>query len=226
MHRITIFCGNYGSGKTEISLNTAIKCALEGRKTTLVDLDIVNPYFRSSEQTELLEGYGIKVLCPTFANTAVDIPSLPASIQSIFADKEQTVIIDVGGDATGATALGRYHNLLKGDDVKTYLVMNARRPFSKGASELKVMLEDIQAKARIKVDAIINNTNMARSTTVEDILYGHKVALELSRICKLPIQYISGRRDILEQFNALNTGIDIPRLAIDIYMRPDWLDQT
>ncbi len=223
MNRITVFCGNYGSGKTEISLNTAINVAKSGKKTTLVDLDIVNPYFRSSEQTELLKNYGVNVLCPTFANTAVDIPSLPASIQSIFADKEQTVIIDVGGDDTGATALGRYHNFLKNDSVTVYLVVNARRPFSKGVQELTVMLRDIQAKSRLEVDAIINNTNMARATTVEDLLYGHRVVTQLANECGKPISYISGKPDILAQ---LPSSVTVEHLPINIYMRPDWLDET
>ena len=48
--RILVLVGNYGSGKTEISLNLALKLARRGEKVTLVDLDIVNPYFRSSER--------------------------------------------------------------------------------------------------------------------------------------------------------------------------------
>lgn len=223
MHRITIFCGNYGSGKTEISLNTAIKYAKENKKTTLVDLDIVNPYFRSSEQMELLNNYGIKVLCPTFANTAVDIPSLPASIQSIFADKDQTVIIDVGGDATGATALGRYKPFLESEDAITYMVINARRPFSKGTNELSVMLEDIQFKSRLKIDCLINNTNMARNTTIDDLIYGQEIIEKISSKYSIPIRYISGKPEILEQ---LPPSITAERLPINIYMRPDWLDDT
>jgi len=223
MHRITIFCGNYGSGKTEISLNTAIKYAKENKKTTLVDLDIVNPYFRSSEQTELLNKHGVRVLCPTFANTAVDIPSLPASIQSIFADKDQRVIIDVGGDATGATALGRYKHFLDADDYVTYMVINARRPFSKGTDELSVMLEDIQLKARLKVDFLINNTNMALNTTVDDLIFGHKIIEKLSDKYSIPLKYISGKPEILSH---LPESITTERLPINIYMRPDWLDDT
>ena len=222
MHRINIFCGNYGSGKTEISLNTALRCAAQ-RPTTLVDLDIVNPYFRSSEQTEMLSRHGVSVLCPTFANTSVDIPSLPASIQSIFADKSRTVIIDVGGDDTGSTALGRYHGFLSREDVCACLVVNARRPFSKGADELMVMLEDIQSKARIKMDCIINNTNMACLTTVSDIMYGAEVTEELSARCGIPVKCVCGTKALLEQ---LPDSYKVPRFPIEIYMRPDWLDET
>ena len=100
--RVIVIVGNYGSGKTELSLNLALKMAERGEQVTLVDLDIVNPYFRSSERTELLNEHGIKVYAPSFAMTTVDIPSLPADIQAVFADKSRRVIFDVGGDDTGS----------------------------------------------------------------------------------------------------------------------------
>ena len=81
--RVLVLVGNYGSGKTEISLNLALKMAARGEQVTLVDLDIVNPYFRSSERTELLQEHGIKVYAPSFAMTTVDVPSLPANILSV-----------------------------------------------------------------------------------------------------------------------------------------------
>ena len=60
--RILVLVGNYGSGKTEISLNLALKLARRGEKVTLVDLDIVNPYFRSRERRDLLESAGIRLI--------------------------------------------------------------------------------------------------------------------------------------------------------------------
>ena len=105
--RFTVLTGNYGSGKTELALNLALRFAAEGLKTTLVDLDIVNPYFRSAEKTPELEAAGVRVLMPTFAMTTVDIPALPPEIQSVFETPGDRVIFDVGGDETGAAALGR-----------------------------------------------------------------------------------------------------------------------
>ena len=108
--RYTILVGNYGSGKTELSL----ALALEMRKSepesriALVDLDIVNPYFRSAEQGDLLRQHNIEVFMPSFAMSTVDIPALPANIMAVFEQPFDRVIIDVGGDDTGATALGRY----------------------------------------------------------------------------------------------------------------------
>ena len=127
--RILVLVGNYGSGKTEISLNLALKLARRGEKVTLVDLDIVNPYFRSSERTELLEKEGVKVYAPSFAMSTVDVPSLPADIQAVFADKSRRVIFDVGGDDTGAAALGQYKPYFDQDDVEVLFVAFRRCGF-------------------------------------------------------------------------------------------------
>ena len=71
--RFLVITGNYGSGKTEISLNLALKASAEG-KTTLVDLDIVNPYFRSGEKAIEMEKAGIRVLMPTYALPYGEVP--------------------------------------------------------------------------------------------------------------------------------------------------------
>ena len=105
--RFLVLVGNYGSGKTELALNRALEFAAK-KSTTLVDLDIVNPYFRSGEKADMLREAGIRVLMPTFALSTVDIPALPAEIQSVFELPCDHVIFDVGGDDTGAAALGRY----------------------------------------------------------------------------------------------------------------------
>jgi Mrp family chromosome partitioning ATPase len=59
MKRITIVTGHYGSGKTNLSVNLAINAAKEGKNVTIVDLDIVNPYFRTADFKQLFEENGI-----------------------------------------------------------------------------------------------------------------------------------------------------------------------
>ena len=78
--RWIVLTGNYGSGKTEIALNLALDYVKAGQQTTLVDLDIVNPYFRSGEKAQEMQKEGVRMLMPTFALTTVDIPALPAEI--------------------------------------------------------------------------------------------------------------------------------------------------
>ena len=63
-HRYLVLTGNYGSGKTELALNLAMQFSAQFR-TTLVDLDIVNPYFRSGEKADEMRQAGIRMLMPT-----------------------------------------------------------------------------------------------------------------------------------------------------------------
>ena len=48
MKRITVITGHYGCGKTNLSVNLAVKAAEKWEKVTVVDLDLVNPYFRTA----------------------------------------------------------------------------------------------------------------------------------------------------------------------------------
>ena len=223
MKRITIFVGNYGSGKTEIALNTAFKLKEQGRDVILADVDIVNPYFRSSEHKELLIEKGIRVIMPPGANTNVDIPSLPLDIYAAF-ESGKYVVIDCGGDPAGATALGALKHKIDNirDDVSIYFVLNARRPLQGTADETFEMLKSIEYVSRLKVDGIINNTNLANETTIEDLIYGQEVSLSLSAKTGIPLSYISGETGVLEEFKNLFPDYSDKLIPLDIYMRPYW----
>lgn len=53
--KITVITGHYGCGKTNVAVNIALKLAEEEKKVTVVDLDIVNPYFRTADFGELFD---------------------------------------------------------------------------------------------------------------------------------------------------------------------------
>ena len=78
--KIIIIVGHYGCGKTNFAVNLALDVAASGEKTTLFDLDIVNPYFRSADHKEMLEQKGIELVAPLFAGSNVDAPALPAAM--------------------------------------------------------------------------------------------------------------------------------------------------
>lgn len=222
---IRILVGNYGSGKTELSLQMAVDSA-KTQKTVLVDLDIVNPYFRSAEKREELEALGIRVLAPAFANTPLDIPALPAQITSVFYEEDASVIFDVGGDPVGATALGRYYPYFsKETSVEMLYVVNVRRPMSSAADDICRTLREIETHARLPVSALINNSNLARDTTADDLLEGQAVLEEVSRRLSLPIRYISGTQEILDALPpAFREQHAEQFYALELRMRPDWLD--
>lgn len=219
--RILVLVGNYGSGKTEISLNLALKLAHRGEKVTLVDLDIVNPYFRSSERTELLEKEGVKVYAPSFAMSTVDVPSLPADIQAVFADKSRRVIFDVGGDDTGAAALGQYKPYFDQDDVEVLFVVNAFRPLSGDADSVCDLMLRVAGRSRLSPTAVINNANVAWETEESDLVRGEELLREVSTRMNLPIGYLCAKQDILDKLPDHLSG---ERIAIDILMRPEWME--
>ena len=224
MKRFNIFVGNYGSGKTEISLNTALELRRQGKEVVLADVDIVNPYFRSSEHQQLLKDAQIRLIMPPGANTNVDIPSLPLDIYAVFNGTHHAVL-DCGGDPAGATALGALKHKIAEveEETEVYFVMNARRPLQQTAAETLEMLRSIEYVSRLKVTGIINNTNLADETTVKDLLYGQRVASEVSRETGIPLSYVSGKREIIEEYLKEMPQDKDKVLVIQRYMKPEWM---
>ena len=83
--RVKAIVGHYGSGKTEIALNMALKIRQVYPETALADMDVVNPFFRSAEQRQLLLDHGVEPIHSPMVLTAADIPALPPELLSIFA---------------------------------------------------------------------------------------------------------------------------------------------
>ena len=221
-HRFLVLTGNYGSGKTEIALNLAMDAVRE-HTTTLVDLDIVNPYFRSGEKAKEAEAAGIRVLMPTFALTTVDIPALPAEIQSVFEIPRDRVIFDVGGDDTGAAALGRYYpSFMKWrEQTLTALVINCMRPLTRETEDILDLAGRIQQRGRLSVDLLINNTNLAGQTTPEMLERGEETVLECAKRMGISRVYTSGQAEVLEA-----ARLRTPQLPIRRYMAPEWMEDV
>ena len=218
--KIHVHMGHYGSGKTELSLNLALRWAAEGHKTALVDLDIVNPFFRSGEQRALMESHGIKLIAPLFVNTTVDIPALPAEVSAIFTGVYFPAIIDVGGDPAGATALSRYHSELMKADLWVRCVVNTRRPFTASAQEIVQMARDMEERGRIKINALINNTNLSMESTAVLVAKGAEPVREAAKIMGIPMEFTMARRDLCPELQALGISDVEP---MDIYTRPEWM---
>ena len=217
-----VLTGNYGSGKTETSINLALGFAAAGQATTLVDLDIVNPYFRSGEKAPELEGAGIRVLMPTFAMTTVDIPALPAEIQSVFELPGDRVIFDVGGDDTGAAALGRYYPsfMAHRSETKVCLVINCMRPLTESTEDIVELALRIQARGRLRFDLIINNTNLAGRTTPEMLEAGEETALQVAERLQIEKVLSTGEERLLRACHLRGESFPIRR-----YMKPEWLEE-
>ena len=188
---ITVIVGHYGSGKTNFTMNLALDAARDGRSVTVIDMDIVNPYFRVSEQRTLLEAEGVELVAPVFseAGTSLDVPSLTGRILPSIQDASdgQLVLIDVGGDDAGSVALGRYARAIEAKGYAMYYVANRYRNLVQDPSDALENLREIEEASRLKVTALVNNSHLKQATTAETIRKGVEYADELSRLMNLPV---------------------------------------
>lgn len=219
MSRIRIFTGHFGSGKTEASINYALKLAEEGKKVAIVDIDIVNPYFCSRDVRKHLEENGVRVIASDPSLSNAELAVVPAEVLAVFNDKSYEVVMDIGGDDQGAVVLGQYNRYLKEEPYDMYFVVNNNRPLTADKVGTEEYIRAIQAASRLKVTHLISNTNMSYETKVEDILRGDAEVKQLSEELNIPYAYTVCRRDLVEEIKDKVHGEILP---IDIYMKPSW----
>ncbi|MDR0325514.1 MAG: hypothetical protein LBI19_05400 [Oscillospiraceae bacterium] len=195
--RITVLAGHYGSGKTQIATYLALERRKHSPRVTLCDLDIVNPYFRTIDNRELLENAGVRLISSDLAGSNVESPGFPPEAASVFDDESVTAVIDVGGDDRGALALGRYSEQLKLES-EILLVINKYRPLSSGAKDTCVICREIEAAGRFRFTGIVNNSNLGAWTTAEDVLASLPYAAEIGETLGLPVVAISAARRLEE----------------------------
>lgn len=188
---ITVLVGHAGTGKTNTALGLAVALSAEGFEVTLADLDVVNPYFRSSDYPELLEKAGIRLIAPVLARTTLDTPSLTGELDVVI---EQTagsstrrLIIDVGGDDDGATTIGRWARRLIDAGVHVLYVVSAYRSLTTQPEEAAALLPDIEWHAHLKADAVLNASNLGDETTPHHVRHGRSFAAEVARQLDLPL---------------------------------------
>ncbi len=198
--RITLFAGHYGSGKTNIAVNYALKLKKDGKKVKIADLDIVNPYFRTKDSAAELKAAEIELISPAFANTNVDLPALPASVYSLMQQKDSFAVLDIGGDDRGAYALGRYRDyILEENDYEMIFVANFYRPLTPTPEDALEVIREIEAACKIPFTAIVNNSNLGNDTTTEDIEKTDILARKLSEISSLPLIFTTADENIADK---------------------------
>jgi hypothetical protein len=199
---LTVLAGYYGVGKTNVALNMALSLAHQEMPVSLVDLDIVNPYFRSSDEASLLGEKNINLIAPNFAGSTMETPALPAAISGAILSPGH-VVIDLGGDDAGATILGRYrkaiteriaHDEIQGDPIPFALwyVANRYRADAGLSNEEAALLsyqqlKEIETTVKLEATGIINNSHLQAETTTQLIKEGLVFARELARLSNLPI---------------------------------------
>ena len=242
--RITIICGHYGSGKTEVSLNYAVHIASKRKKAALVDLDIVNPYFRSREYGLVLAEKGVDVYSDAFGyDITADLPALTANVRKPLEDKDTFTVVDAGGDAAGARALNQFRRCFPREETEVVFVINAKRPETSTIDGAKAHIAGIRAETGLSITGIINNTHLLRETTVEIVKNGMVFAENLAEEMGVAVKFHTCREDLHPQVLAWMDGEgsrlnlapkgtpkearkgDPKLFPLVLYMRPTWLDK-
>ncbi len=208
LKRVTVFAGHYGSGKTNIAINYALKIKESGNNVDIADLDIVNPYFRTKDAEILLSEKGIRLVSSAMANTNVDTPALPAEAYSVVHDTSKHAVIDVGGDDRGALALGRYvPYLLKEDNYEMLFVINKYRFLTGSPEETIEVMREIEYSAGMRFTGIVNNSNIGDETEAVDVLSSMEYAEKVSQLSGLPLRFTTVKENLYEQLKSKINGL-------------------
>lgn len=214
-----IFTGHFGSGKTEVSVNFAFELRRQkpDAKIALIDLDIINPFFRSADAKEKLEAANIKVEVPLYANTNVDVPALTGKMGAIIEDTEYYVILDIGGDDLGARAVGYYSDIIKKRTHTIYFVANAFRPFTSTLEAALKIYDEVESSTLLKISGIINNSNLLEHTTPDNVTDGLALVEEIASNRNVPVLLHAVPRAISEELAARLPKSEL--LPLDIYVK-------
>lgn len=200
--RVTILTGHYGSGKTSIAVQYALRLREAGKAVSICDLDIVNPYFRSTDHRAELESAGVCLVTSQFAGSNLDIPALPKELYAAIADRSGYAVLDVGGDDRGAVALGRYvPDIVEEGDYELLFVANFFRPLTKTAEDALVVLREVEAACGMRATALVNNSNLGSETSAEDVLGTVDRMERFAQLAELPVAFTSVDARLKERLN-------------------------
>lgn len=212
----TVVCGHYGAGKTNLTVNLALDAARRGEAVTVIDMDVVNPYFRTADFRELFQKAGVRLIAPVYANTNLDLPVLPPSVGTTIRAGKGRVLLDLGGDDDGAVALGGFSALLKEQGYSMLYVVNSRRETEPDPGEEAALLSRIQSASRLTVTHLVNNTNLGPETTPEVIRESFPYVEEVSRLTGVPILGVAAEEKLIPFLPAEDP------LPVRVYVKPPW----
>ncbi len=233
---VILFTGNYGSGKTEVSVNVATALATSGHKVSIADLDLVNPYFRCREAREMMEDLGINVIAPGGDYQNADLPILMPEVAGAMEQESGKTILDVGGDNVGSTVLAALKAKFNRTPYDMFFVLNMNRPFTDTVDGAMRLMDEIEAASRLEISAIAGNTHLMDETDLDMVKHGADFSLEVGAKRGVDVRFVTApevrlvKAGIISELNDdsfLRTvevpDISVPVLSLRRIMLPPWL---
>ena len=222
--RKTVVTGHYGSGKTEFAVSLAMLLSKETEyKLAVVDLDIVNPYFRSRERRDVLAQAGINVYGSMYTReVTAEIPALGADVKAPLEDKSCRVIIDAGGNDSGALVLNQFAKYFSDDETMVLAVVNANRPETRDPDSAIAHIAAIESATGLTVTGIVNNCHLVRETTADTIKKGHILCKQICSATSKQLLCDCYPAGIVQPEDLYSFSDNL--MPLGLYMRPTWLD--
>jgi hypothetical protein len=219
-NKLIIVIGAFGSGKSEYSVNLAQELNKTHDNVVLVDMDVVNPYFRSRDVRDEFQKQGITVIAPEGQFMHADLPMLSPRIRGAIGNKDWNVILDVGGDPMGCRALGRFYEDVKRRGYELQLVINTNRPFTSNPNDILVMMDMLQKTSGLRVTEFVCNSNLMQFTDKEVINNGITIIKEVSQLTGIPFKKFL----VLEDFahHVPEVLQDKERHILHYYLKKPW----
>jgi hypothetical protein len=213
--------GNYGSGKTEVSINLAVNRKRSGMDVRIADLDLVNPYFRTREARTQLEELGIDMILPPEQYLQADLPVLSPVIAGMIKKTDGLTLLDLGGDDVGAMVLAALADAFKNVRLHLLQVINPMRPQTGTIEGCLRIRDEIEKAAKLSITGLIGNANLINETEIDQIYSGYEFAQKLSDQSGLPLEFITIARELLP-------GVDLKRISCPVLtiarqLVPPWL---
>lgn len=181
---VEAYIGEYASGKSENAVNRALALADEGRKVTLVDLDLVEPFYTLRPLQAELKQRGIDVVAWETGET-MGLGEAGSTMQPTMRwvlRRPGDIILDVGYGVHGARTLNLIEGADKDPELQVLAVINIFRPMTS-------CVEDIVAYVRGlgTVHGLINNAHLGSDTVVENVQEGARIVTEAAAILGIPV---------------------------------------
>lgn len=221
LNGIVIIVGNYGSGKTEVSINLAVQAKKRGRDVRVADLDLVNPYFRTREAREMFKRLEIPLVLPPAQYMQADLPILDPAVAGLIRSASDLAILDVGGDDVGATVLAALADALRTQDNLVLMVVNPKRPYTDTVEGCLQVCAQIEKSSKLKVGGWIGNANLIEETTLDEIYDGYRFVKNLAAKSGLPLYAITAMGDLAARIDPQRVGC--PVLPMQRHLVPPWL---
>ncbi|TVQ38422.1 MAG: ATP-binding protein [Spirochaetaceae bacterium] len=222
--RITVLTGHYGSGKSELSIQLALRLAEHHSPVALADVDVVNPYFRSRERRALLERHGVRVIASNVGfDRGVDLPAVSAEIYAPLRDGRTRTVIDSGGDPVGARVLASFRRMFDPRETDVLCVVNVARPQTATAHAVIDQIDAIQHASGLTITGLINNTHLLEQTERAHVEAGNDVCCVVSERTGLPIRYVGVTQHL---WHTLPAGVSGEPIPIAMHLREAWMNST